>query len=60
MNEALLKEINAAGRIHMVPSKLRDTYILRFAVCSAATDERDIQLAWTEVKHQATRLLGGL
>ncbi|XP_043233919.1 aromatic-L-amino-acid decarboxylase-like [Amphibalanus amphitrite] len=56
-NEALLKAINAAGRIHMVPSMLRDTYILRFAVCAASTEERDIELAWAEVERQAGRLL---
>ncbi|XP_037083637.1 aromatic-L-amino-acid decarboxylase-like [Pollicipes pollicipes] len=58
VNEALLKQINDAGRIHMVPSKLRQTYILRFAVCASATEESDIELAWGEVRDQATRLVG--
>ena len=33
-NEALSKRINEANRIHTTPSKIKDTFILRFAVCS--------------------------
>ena len=33
-NEALSKRINEANRIHITPSKIKDTFILRFAVCS--------------------------
>lgn len=34
MNEKLNKRINDDRKIHITPSKIKDTYILRFAVCS--------------------------
>jgi aromatic-L-amino-acid/L-tryptophan decarboxylase len=45
----LLKKINANGKIHMVPSKIKDTYFLRMAVCSRFSEPADMDLAWTEV-----------
>ena len=52
INEKLNSKINEAGRIHITPSKIRETYILRFAVCSRFTIESDVELAWEEVKRQ--------
>ena len=49
INEKLNSKINDAGRIHITPSKIRDKYILRFAVCSRFTVESDVELAWAEV-----------
>jgi len=57
LNEDLLKKINDAGKIHMVPSKLRGLYILRFAVCSRYTESRDVSLAWGEISTLADQLL---
>ena len=34
LNEILNKRINDGGKIHITPSKVGPTYILRFAVCS--------------------------
>lgn len=45
-NEALLKQINDEGKIHMVPSQINETYFLRFAVCAASTERRHIEFAW--------------
>ncbi|KAK3880492.1 hypothetical protein Pcinc_015013 [Petrolisthes cinctipes] len=56
MNEKLLKNINAGGVIHMVPSKIRDVYFLRFVVCSYQTESDDVKTAWKEVKKQADLL----
>ena len=52
VNEKLNTRINEAAVIHVTPSKIRETYILRFAVCSRFTVESDIQLAWDEVRRQ--------
>ena len=52
VNEKLNTRINEAGVIHVTPSKIRETFILRFAVCSRFTVESDIQLAWDEVRRQ--------
>ena len=56
VNETLNKRINDAGKIHITPSKIRDTYILRFAVCSRFTMETDIQLAWEEILNQVGQM----
>ena len=58
LNEALLKRINEAGRIHMVPAKIRGQFILRFAVCSRYTESRDVLFAWQELSSHADSLLG--
>jgi len=57
LNENLLKKINDGGKIHMVPSKLRGVFILRFAVCSRYTESHDVILAWNEIRSLADQLL---
>lgn len=57
-NEKLLKRINGRGTIHLVPSKIGDTYFLRMAICSRYTESSDIQLSWNEVKAAADEVLG--
>lgn len=53
----LLKRINGHGKIHLVPSKIRDKYFLRMAVCSRYTESDDIRLSWEEVAKHSTDLL---
>lgn len=57
LNEAFLKRINGRGVIHLVPSKIRDTYFLRLAICSRYTEESDIDISWKEVKQSADEVL---
>ena len=59
LTDALLSRINAARRVHMIPSMLRrgSQYVIRFAVCSRYTELSDVQLAWREVCHHADELL---
>ncbi|KAF5306408.1 hypothetical protein FQA39_LY08917 [Lamprigera yunnana] len=57
LNETLLKRINGRGVIHLVPSKIKDQYFLRMAVCSQYTEKEDIDLSWREVKNAATEVL---
>lgn len=57
MNETLLKKINGAGNIHLVPSKIEDIYFLRFAICSRFSESKDIQSSWREIKLRADELL---
>ena len=54
----LLKKINEAGRVHMVPAKLRGQFVIRLAICSRYTESRDIVFAWQEINSQAEALLG--
>ena len=56
VNEKLNAKINDSGRIHITPSKIRDKFILRFAVCSRFTVESDIELAWAEVERQVDQM----
>jgi len=57
LNENLLKRINGNGKIHLVPSKIRDVYFLRMAVCSRYTESEDIKYSWDEVQALATDVL---
>lgn len=56
-NEKLLKSINDRGKIHIVPSKLKGTYILRFAICSRFTTLEDVKYGWKEIQDAASELL---
>lgn len=49
LNEKLNKSVNEEGKIHITPAKIRDSYILRFAVCSRFTVASDIDFAWKEI-----------
>lgn len=57
INEKLLKRLNARGIIHLVPSKIKDTYFLRLAICSRFTENSDIELSWKEVKAATEQVL---
>ncbi|KAF7997971.1 hypothetical protein HCN44_009369 [Aphidius gifuensis] len=57
INEMLLKRINGAGYIHLVPSKINDTYFLRLAICSRFSESQDIDNSWREIKLRADELL---
>ncbi|KAF0292807.1 Aromatic-L-amino-acid decarboxylase [Amphibalanus amphitrite] len=59
LTDALLSRVNAARRVHMIPSMLRGgtQYVIRFVVCSRYTELRDVQLAWSEVQRHADQLL---
>ncbi|CAG5136399.1 unnamed protein product [Candidula unifasciata] len=49
-NEALNKRINDDRRIHLVPSKVKGTYFLRFAVCASSTQSSDVTFAWSVIQ----------
>ncbi|XP_074653816.1 aromatic-L-amino-acid decarboxylase-like [Tubulanus polymorphus] len=57
INEALLKRINADGRIHITPSKVKETYFLRVAVCSRRTEEKDMDYAWDVITELTDKLM---
>lgn len=43
--------------IHLVPSKIRETYFLRLAICSRFSEEEDMEVSWKEVKEAADEIL---
>ncbi|XP_066152705.1 aromatic-L-amino-acid decarboxylase-like [Euwallacea fornicatus] len=59
INEVLLKRINGRGVIHLVPSKIRETYFIRLAICSKYSEEKDMDVSWNEVKEAADEVFSG-
>jgi len=59
LSEELNTKINGNGKIHMTPSKIGSTFILRFAVCAKDTKSDDIHGAWNEISSLATEVLMG-
>lgn len=57
LSEELLKRINEAGRVHMIPAKLRDIFIIRMAICSRYTETSDVDNSWNEIRQQADAFL---
>jgi aromatic-L-amino-acid decarboxylase len=55
-NEQLLKRINDEGKIHMVPSKIGDTYFLRLAVCAQSVEAKHVEYAWDVIVKTAESL----
>ncbi|GAB0096138.1 Aromatic-L-amino-acid decarboxylase [Sergentomyia squamirostris] len=57
INERLLSQINASGKLHMVPASVNDRYVIRFcAVAQNATDD-DIDYAWEVIQDFASEIL---
>uniref|UniRef100_A0A8L2QX98 Aromatic-L-amino-acid decarboxylase n=1 Tax=Rattus norvegicus TaxID=10116 RepID=A0A8L2QX98_RAT len=57
LNETLLQRINSAKKIHLVPCRLRDKFVLRFAVCSRTVESAHVQLAWEHIRDLASSVL---
>ncbi len=57
VNEVFLRRINEDGRIHLVPSKSKGVYFLRFAVCAAKTESADVKLSWDVISELADTVL---
>ncbi|XP_064201309.1 aromatic-L-amino-acid decarboxylase isoform X1 [Anguilla rostrata] len=56
-NKTLLKRINAARKIHLVPCQLAGGFVLRFAVCARTTESRHVQEAWSHISEIASEIL---
>uniref|UniRef100_A0A670YX94 Aromatic-L-amino-acid decarboxylase n=1 Tax=Pseudonaja textilis TaxID=8673 RepID=A0A670YX94_PSETE len=57
LNEVLLKNINDARKIHLVPCHLRGKFVLRFAICARTVESSHIQFAWKNITTMASELL---
>ncbi|NXO03770.1 DDC decarboxylase, partial [Rhinopomastus cyanomelas] len=57
LNKALLKSINDARKIHLVPCNLREKFVLRFVVCSRTVELSHVKFAWQHISQLATDLL---
>jgi aromatic-L-amino-acid decarboxylase len=52
-SEKLLRDLNAGGKIHLVPSKMKDVFFLRLAICAPSTQSSDVIRAWDVIKATA-------
>jgi glutamate/tyrosine decarboxylase-like PLP-dependent enzyme len=57
VNERLLKALNEDKRIYLVPSMVKQKFILRLAVCSWLSEEKHIKSAWDVIDEVTTKLL---
>lgn len=55
-NEKLLAAINEDRRIHLVGAKVKETFILRLAICSLLTESNDIKFAYDVIVEIAEKL----
>ncbi|XP_072910441.1 aromatic-L-amino-acid decarboxylase isoform X2 [Hemitrygon akajei] len=56
LNEKLLKEINDARKIYIVPCQLRDKFVLRFVICGRTVESKHVQYAWQIISQTAANL----
>lgn len=56
-NQKLLSNINASGKLHMVPASVHGRYVIRFCVCAQDAKESDIDFAWDTITDMATELI---
>ncbi|XP_077159097.1 aromatic-L-amino-acid decarboxylase isoform X2 [Paroedura picta] len=57
LNESLLKSINDARKIHLVPCHLKGKFVLRFSICARTVESTHVQLAWKHIVKLASELL---
>ncbi|XP_046631351.1 tyrosine decarboxylase-like [Daphnia pulicaria] len=57
LNQKLLLNINASGKLHMVPASIHGRFIIRFCVCAQDAKDSDIEYAWNVITDFATELL---
>lgn len=57
LNQTLLKRINSARKIHLVPCQLAGSFVLRFAVCARSTESHHVQEAWSHISEMASKVL---
>jgi len=50
LSERLLKQINDAGRVYMIPAKLRYKFIIRTAIASRMTEPGDVKATFDEIR----------
>ncbi|KZC13244.1 Aromatic-L-amino-acid decarboxylase [Dufourea novaeangliae] len=57
INQELLANINASGRLHMIPARVMGKYILRFCVIKENATDDDIDYAVDVIEEHATEVM---
>jgi aromatic-L-amino-acid decarboxylase len=55
LNERLLADVNASGRVYLSHTKLGGAYTLRLAVGNLRTERRHVAAAWALLREAAAR-----
>ncbi|CAG9834131.1 unnamed protein product [Diabrotica balteata] len=55
-NKKLLANINDSGKLHMIPSMVKDKYIIRFCVVAEHATEADIDYAWRIIQEYSAEI----
>ncbi|XP_026329479.1 tyrosine decarboxylase isoform X2 [Hyposmocoma kahamanoa] len=59
LNKKLLTNINASGKLHMVPANVMDRFVIRFCVVQQHATREDIEIAWEIITDFAAELIEG-
>jgi aromatic-L-amino-acid decarboxylase len=59
VNQELLRRLNATGTLYLTHTRVRERYVLRFAVGAPATGPAHVDAAWRTIRDAATELLAG-
>lgn len=57
MNQTLLANINASGKLHMIPSMVKNKYVIRFCVNAEHATQEDVEQAWRIITEHGSELL---
>jgi hypothetical protein len=58
VNQRVLDEVNASGKLYITHTKLDDQLVLRFAVGAPPTRRRHVERAWAIIKETAAAVAG--
>jgi aromatic-L-amino-acid decarboxylase len=58
-NEALLERINSSGTAFLSHTRLKDRYVIRWAIANARTTDEDIRLTWQAIEQAIAELAVG-
>ncbi|UXI21219.1 hypothetical protein NH340_JMT07162 [Sarcoptes scabiei] len=57
LNERLINSINHGRKIFLTPCKVKEKFIIRFAICARTTNENDIFFSWNLIKEFTDNLI---
>ena len=57
LNERLLNEVNATGKVFIVHTKLNGVFTIRMVIAGLRTDEKHVELAWQIIKDSLNKIL---
>lgn len=58
VNQEFLARLNASGKIHLTPAKVKGKYVIRFVANQEDCNEAQIENAWKTIQHFADEILG--